>query len=552
MTRRIFRASMMTLIPAMIVCAAIAVGMLYESFERSYAVELGNQTAIIAETAEKFGAEFLEGTDFGEVRVTLIDEDGNVLFDSENQSETMENHSEREEFLQAREQGYGESARYSETMDEKTYYVAQKLADGSVLRVSGTRASAWKMMKRIAAYIILAALLASIFALFLAKRLAKSVVKPINEIGIEHPEEETVYEELTPLLSKIRDQNRRIEKQMNELTRERREFEAITENMSEGLLLIDLQTNVLMSNRAAGEMLDEKPEIGESVYRCNREEAFRLATETALGGKAYSGTMKKDGRYINVLANPVYNEQANVGVVILLVDVTEREERETLRREFSANVSHELKTPLTAISATAEMIKSGTIKSEDVAHFADNTYREAQRLTSLVGDIIRLSQLDEGAFDGKFENADCKKLIENAAGAAEISANRKDIDLTIECEKITMRCIPLLFEEIAYNLLDNAVKYTPRGGRVSVSFKKERGVSVLRVKDNGIGIAKSEQERIFERFYRSDKSRSKEIEGTGLGLSIVKHGAAILGAETELVSEEGKGSEFILRFEAGE
>lgn len=547
MRGKIFGTTLSVTLCALAACTAIIFGMLYNYFETSYLTELRGEADLIVESVEIYGEEYLKNMDFGDKRVTFIDRDGTVLFDSKAESASMENHSQREEFAEAIEKGRGDSARYSQTLSEKTYYLAARLSDGTVLRVSGTRATVWSLTVKLFTHILLAVMVAVALSAVFSKRLAKKVVEPINRIDLSNPEEADVYEELAPLLERIANQNDEITRQMETLKRERQEFSAITENMREGFVVTDKKTNVLLSNKAVGELLGNDAKPGGSVYVLNRSAAFRNAIESALSGTASSGVLEKEGRYINIAANPVFSSDEVIGSVILLTDVTEKEQREKLRREFTANVSHELKTPLTSISGAAEMMKSGMVRENDMPRFAENIYFEAQRLITLVGDIIKLSRLDEGG-TYSFEDTDCAKLIKNAVGAIEQSARKKNIDITCDIDDIKLYCIPSLFEEMVYNLVDNAVKYTGEGGRVSVSFKAENGGACLAVSDNGIGIPKSEQERIFERFYRVDKSHSKEVGGTGLGLSIVKHGAIVHGASTELESEVGKGSRFTLRF----
>ncbi len=548
MRGKIFGTTLSVTLCALAACTAIIFGMLYNYFEKNYLAELRGEEELIAESVEIYGKEYLYSVDFGEKRVTYIADDGTVIFDSMAESASMENHSEREEFTEAVANGRGDSVRYSETLSEKTYYLATRLSDGTVLRVSGTKATVRSLTLKLFTHILLAVLIAVALSAVFSKRLAKKVVEPINRIDLSNPKDADVYEELAPLLERISSQNDEITRQMETLKKERREFSAITENMREGFVVTDKNTNVLLSNKAVSELLGNEAKPGGSIYILNRDAAFLSAIERALSGVSSSNVIKKDGRYINVMANPVFSEKNIIGCVIILTDVTEKEERETLRREFTANVSHELKTPLTSISGAAEMMRNGMVKADDIAHFAENIYREAQRLITLVGDIIKLSRLDEGEIYSSFEEADCAKLVKNAVGAIERSASKKSIDIKCDIEDIRLYCIPPLFEEMVCNLTDNAVKYTPEGGEVRVSFKREMGGAYFAVSDNGIGIPKKDRDRIFERFYRIDKSHSKEIGGTGLGLSIVKHGALIHGARIELESAEGKGSTFILHF----
>ncbi|MDO4314529.1 MAG: ATP-binding protein, partial [Oscillospiraceae bacterium] len=385
-------------------------------------------------------------------------------------------------------------------------------------------------------------------ALWLAGRVSRQLVAPINAIDPEDPGGETVYEELAPLLRKLRSQNRRIQKQVEDLRRRREEFAAITENMSEGLLVIDKETRVLSHNTAALRLLEASGPVeeGGSVLALDREAGFRRCVEESLAGRRCEALLERDGACRRCMASPVEQEGAVTGAVLIVLDVTEKEQRETLRREFTANVSHELKTPLTSILGTAEILENGLVRPEDIPHFAGNIRRETQRLIGLVNDIIKLSRLDEGGHAGEWETVDLYRLSQSVLKQLAGAAEKKQVSMALEGGAAPVRGVPQILEEIVYNLCDNAVAYNRPGGSVTVTVSDTAEGARLTVRDTGVGIPREAQGRVFERFYRVDKSRSGG--GTGLGLSIVKHGAAYLGAAVALESEPGMGSTFTLSF----
>ncbi len=545
MKGKIFRTTLSVTMITLLVCMSFVITLVYNFFENNYTIELKDEVQYIASSIETYGAEYIENVDFGDMRVSYIKKDGTVLFDNRADVSEMENHRDREEFDEAVKTGYGDSARLSKTLSEKTYYIARRLPSGDVIRVSDTRQSELALISKLVMNIVIAVLLSVILCIVFSRRLAKMVVKPINDINLSEPEKAEVYEELTPLLEKITKQNRLISEQMELLVKEREEFSSITSNMSEGFVVIDMGTNVLSSNTAAAELLSGKKISCEgSVYNLNRAEAFIKCVDASLSGKHENVVLGQDGRFVRVLASPVYDTGHVIGALLILMDVTEREGREVLRREFTANVSHELKTPLTSISAAAEMILGGMVRDEDIKDFSEKIFYEAQRLISLVNDIIKLSKLDEGGSAIEFENCNAKKLTDNAIKGLYPLAEKKNIKIHSEIEDFEIKCIKPLFEEIVYNLMDNAIKYTPEGGKVLISLKPARDGAMLVVEDTGIGISVSEQSRVFERFYRTDKSHSGKVSGTGLGLSIVKHAVILHKGTIKLESEEGKGSKF--------
>ena len=547
MTKRIFRSIMAVSLSVLLASLVLIVGVLYGYFQDRVTAELAQSTAYIARGVESQGMDYLSGGLPEDRRITWIGAGGEVLFDNWQTAADMENHGEREEVHEAMLLGRGTASRYSSTLSQKTVYYALRLSDGSVLRLADTQYSVWVLVLQAMQPVVLMMLLAFCLALWLAGRVSRQLVEPINAIDLNEPGDEAPYEELSPLIGKIRSQNRQIQRQVETLRQRREEFDAITENMSEGLLVIDQETRVLSHNSAALKLLGcERPvEEGESVLALDREAGFRRCVEEALAGRRREELLEREDTCCRVLANPVEQDGTVNGAVLIVLDVTEKERREALRREFTANVSHELKTPLTAILGTAEILENGMVKIEDIPRFAGNIHREAQRLIGLVNDIIKLSRLDEGAA-AQWETVDLRATAEEILRQLAPAAEKKQVTMTLEGGPTPVRGVPQIVEEILYNLCDNAIAYNNPGGSVRVTLSSTAEGRRLTVADTGIGIPPELQERVFERFYRVDKSHSGG--GTGLGLSIVKHGAAYLGAQVELESELEKGSTFTLIF----
>ena len=547
MTKRIFRAILTVALTVLLASLVLIVGVLHGYFQDRVLDELSSRTAYIALGVEHEGVEYLEDGFPNDCRVTWVGADGAVLWDNREDSTRMENHADRPEVHEALLLGKGHAARYSDTLAQKTLYYALRLSDGSVLRVSDTQYSVWMLVLQALQPVALVMVLAFCLALWLAGRLARQLVEPINAMDLNDPGEEIGYEELAPLVGKLRSQKRQISRQMEDLRRRREEFAAITENMSEGLLIIDRETRVLSYNAAALRLLDALTPVEEnSVLSLNREPGFRRCVEEALTGRRREELLEREDTCCRVLANPVEQDGAVTGAVLIVLDVTEKERREALRREFTANVSHELKTPLTAILGTAEILENGMVKPEDIPHFAGNIRREAQRLIGLVNDIIKLSRLDEGDTAAPWEMVDLHAMAEEVLRQLAPAAEKQRVTITVEGSVGPVRGVPQIIEEIIYNLCDNAIAYNKPGGSVRVTLTSTPKGERVTVADTGIGIPPELRERVFERFYRVDKSHSGG--GTGLGLSIVKHGAAYLGACIELDSDLGKGSIFTLTF----
>ena len=549
MTKKIFKSTMFVCTLVLAVGLAAVMGILYSNFDGQMRKELSKEAAYLTYGVEQQGVDYLKNIKDKSARITYIDQDGTVLFDNEADVSEMKNHSDRTEFQKAEKYGAGESSRYSDTLSEKTIYYALRLKDGTVLRVSGTQDSVLALVENLIFPLCGLLCLMLILSGIMASAISKRIVKPINELDLEHPEENQIYEELSPLLSKIHRQNREIQNQLELAKQQQEEFALITENMQEGLIVIDKYTMILSANSSAWNLFHmDRGCQGESVYCLDREEEFRHAIEQVLSGEHTELVLKLNGSDIQLIANPVIRDKKTEGAVVLLVNVTEKLERESLRREFSANVSHELKTPLTSISGFAEIMQGGLVKNEDIPKFAGRIYKESQRLLQLVEDVIQISQLDEEKTSYVWEPVDVYQVCKNAFESLKEKAKRLNVHLYICGERMKMEAVRTLLEEAVYNICDNAIKYNRNDGSVSVFLTQTAQEIQIVVKDTGVGIPKEDQDRVFERFYRVDKSHSKEIGGTGLGLSIVKHAVGALKGSVILRSEEGNGTEITLRF----
>ena len=549
MTKKIFKSIMFVCALVLAVGLAAVMGILYRNFDRQMRKELSKEAAYLAYGVEQQGLNYLKNIKDKSARITYIDQDGTVLFDNEADVSEMKNHSDRTEFQKAEKYGAGESSRYSDTLSEKTIYYALRLKDGTVLRVSGTQDSVLALVENLIFPLCGLLCLMLILSGIMASAISKRIVKPINELDLESPEENLIYEELSPLLSKIHRQNREIQNQLELAKQQQEEFALITENMQEGLIVIDKYTMILSANSSAWNLFHmDRVCQGESVYCLDREEEFRHAIEQVLSGEHTELVLKLNGSDIQLIANPVIRDKKTEGAVVLLVNVTEKLERESLRREFSANVSHELKTPLTSISGFAEIMQSGLVKCEDIPQFAGRIYKESQRLLQLVEDVIQISQLDEEKTSYTWEPVDVYQVCKNAFESLKEKAKRLNVHLYICGEYMKMEAVRTLLEEAVYNVCDNAIKYNRNDGSVSVFLTQTAQEIQIVVKDTGVGIPKEDQDRVFERFYRVDKSHSKEIGGTGLGLSIVKHAFGALKGSVILRSEEGNGTEICMKF----
>lgn len=547
MTQRIFRSIWLAAVTVLLASVALIMGALYDYFSTVQQSQLKMQLESTAQAVSHEGMEYFQDLHVKNYRITWIGGNGSVLYDSN--SDTDENHMEREEVIEALSSGYGESKRYSSTLMEQSLYVAQRLDDGTVLRLSISQNSILTLALGMAQPICIVFLLAVFLSLFLAIRLSKNIVRPLNALDLDHPLENEDYDELSPLLRRIDSQQRQLNVQKSKLAQKQNELNTIINSMNEGMLLLNAKRKILSINPAAMSLLDANPDCtGEDLLTVSRDLNLQEIVLKALQGSYETQIVTLcSGRY-QINASPVVFNQTVAGAALFFFDVTEAERAEQMRREFTANVSHELKTPLHSISGYAELLQNGMVKQEDIVPFAGRIYEESQRMIQLVEDIIRLSRLDEGTSDLEWENVDLYPLFSQAVRELEPEANAAQITMKIQGSSVIVHGIPQLLSSIIYNLCDNAIKYNRPGGQVTVTLESDGTFAVLSVKDTGIGIPDEARDRIFERFYRVDKSRSKEVGGTGLGLSIVKHAAMIHHASIELSSTVGEGTTITVRF----
>lgn len=550
MTKRIFRSIFAVAAVVLLASFVLITGVLYEYFSNKQMDQLNMQTHLAAQGVESAGADYFNDMeDIDGCRITWIAADGTVLFDSQAQQSGMENHADREEVQQALKTGHGESMRYSTTLMERQLYSADRLPDGTVVRISDMQYTPLTLILGMIQPVIIIALLALLLSLFLASRMSKRIVKPLNELSLDNADKIETYPELEPLTDKLRSQQNQLREQETELRRRRDEFEAATGNMTEGLVLLNEQGSVLSINRSATHILDiSRYCIGKDICAVSAVPQLRELSEKALGGEHCEAHACLGGVSYRLYASPVTSGDKVTGAVLLMLDTTEKEQAEQLRREFSANVSHELKSPLHTISGCAELLANGIVKPEDVPHFLSQIQSEAKRMIALIEDIIKLSHLDEGAEDMQREDVDLLAVARRQADNLSQAAESAQVSLSVSGESAVVNGIPQLLDAIVHNLCENAIKYNHPGGFVKVNVRREGGSALLTVEDNGIGIPPEQQERIFERFYRVDKSHSKEVGGTGLGLSIVKHAAALHNAKINVVSAPGKGTVITVSF----
>lgn len=549
MFKKIFRSSLLTAMIVLLASIFLIMGILHGIFENQLEDQLQKETAFVATAIENEGISYFDNLSKDGDRVTLIDRDGTVLADSQVDVSKLENHGDREEVKQAETEGRGQSVRYSSTMTEKTVYYAQKLDNGQILRISADQFTIVTILLGISQPIAIVVIAAIVLSLILSTNVAKHIVEPINDLDLDDPMENTVYDELSPLLRKIAHQNSTIEEQLKEARQKQEEFRIITDNMSEGFIVIDNQMKILTYNAAALKLFGAEQKTPENILALSRSKPFRDAIYKSLDGEHSQAEMTTDERVYSIISNPVYDtEQEVIGAVIVVIDITEISRREQLRREFTSNVSHELKTPLTSISGFAEIMKSGGTDEATVVDFSRSIYDEAQRLISLVSDIIKLSELDDGTIEYEPETVDLYTLSLEIASRLSPQAQEKKIHFTVNGEKAEITGVRKILDEIIFNLCDNAVKYNRSGGDVKVSVKNSADTVTVTVSDTGIGIPTAQQDRVFERFYRVDKARSKSIGGTGLGLSIVKHGVMYHNAQISLESKENEGTTVVINF----
>lgn len=554
MTRKIFQSIIAVVISVLLLSLALITGVLYNHFETAMLDQLRTTAQFAEQGVEQEGMAYFDSLHAQNCRVTWIAADGTVKYDNRSDPKTMENHADRQEVREAMENDSGTSVRRSSTLSEHTMYYAKRLSDGTVLRLSMSQRSVLFLMGGMLSPLVFIFLAACLLAGVLSYRVSKKIVKPLSEIDLKHPEQVETYDELSPFLQRIAAQNREIDARMAEIRKQQQEFSMITENMSEGLFVVDRNYQILSYNKSAMQIFGMDPrQEHENLLAVNRSEGFRNAVDSALKGRHTQENLELNGRVYQIIANAVCQPdfaEDMVGAVILVLDVTEKEAQEQYRREFTANVSHELKTPLTSISGIAEIIRNGIVKPEDIPHFAGKIYDESQRLITLIGDIIKLSRLDENQVPMERETVDMLEMARDVVQQLSSVARKNGVTLVANGTHGQVQGVRQVLGEMVYNLCENAVKYNRAGGRVWVDVQQVADHVVLRVKDTGIGIPAAEQGRIFERFYRVDKSHSKAVGGTGLGLSIVKHGAALHHATISVSSEPEQGTEITLTFPA--
>lgn len=543
MTKKIFKSILIVAGTVLLASIVIIMGCLYEYFSNIQKDKLADELDIAASAVELYGTDYLKNIDSERYRITWIQADGKVIYDTQAGADSMENHADRQEVKQALAEGEGSSSRYSDTLMEKTSYYARLLDDGSVLRVSTTYATAGLLVLGMLQPILVVLIAALVLSGILARRISKRIVEPMNSIDLDRPLENDTYEELSPLLNRINQQHKEIEMQMRYLKQRTDEFTQITESMKEGLILLDNKGNVLSINEAAQNILETDSDcIGQSFLSIERSRNINNAIQSAFEEGHSEIYAQYGSREYQVDISRIESGGETVGAVLLAFDITEQQNAQRNRREFTANVSHELKTPLQGIIGSAELIENGMVKPEDMPRFTGHIRKEASRLVTLIEDIIRLSQLDEGR-QMPSEQVDLFELAGEVKSVLEGACEAKNINMKLMGEHVFVDGVKRLLYEIIYNLCDNAVKYNNEGGIADIDISSDEKNAYITVRDSGIGIPQDQQERVFERFYRVDKSHSKESGGTGLGLSIVKHAVSYHNGTVSMKSEPGNGTE---------
>ena len=543
MTKKIFKSILIVAGTVLLASIVIIMSCLYEYFSNIQKDKLADELDIAASAVELYGTDYLKNIDSERYRITWIQADGKVIYDTQAGADSMENHADRQEVKQALAEGEGSSSRYSDTLMEKTSYYARLLDDGSVLRVSTTYATAGLLVLGMLQPILVVLIAALVLSGILARRISKRIVEPMNSIDLDRPLENDTYEELSPLLNRINQQHKEIEMQMRYLKQRTDEFTQITESMKEGLILLDNKGNVLSINEAAQNILETDSScIGQNFLSIERSRSINHAIAKAFEDGHSEEYAEYAGREYQIDISRIESDGDIVGAVLLAFDITEQQNAQRNRREFTANVSHELKTPLQGIIGSAELIENGMVKPEDMPRFTGHIRKEASRLVTLIEDILRLSQLDEGR-QMPSEQVDLFELAEEVRSVLEGACEAKHINMKLMGEHVSIDGVKRLLYEIIYNLCDNAVKYNNEGGIADIDISSDEKNAYITVRDSGIGIPQDQQERVFERFYRVDKSHSKESGGTGLGLSIVKHAVSYHNGTVSMKSEPGNGTE---------
>ncbi len=549
MTSKIFQSILSVAVAVLLASLIIIIGVLYPYFGGVQESQLKDELSLAADATEQLGEGYLRNLDSDKYRLTWVGADGTVIFDSHADAASMENHANREEIREALVSGSGSSTRRSSTLTEQTIYEATRLDDGSVLRISVSRATALVLVLGMLQPIAIVLVIAIALSAWLAHRMAKRVVEPLNKLNLKEPLENEVYEELSPLLHRIHAQHLEIKRQMRVLKNKQEEFDQITGNMKEGLVLLDGMGRILSINPAARTLFGAGITcVGEDFLTIDRKQNMRMALEKANDRGHADFRTNMNGQVFQFDLSRIDSDGNYHGMVILAFDITEQVNAEKHRQEFTANVSHELKTPLQSIIGSAELMENGIVRAEDVPRFVGHIRKEASRLVFLIDDIIRLSQLDEGT-EMPHEEVSLKVLSEEVCETLADAAKLKDVTLKVTGDDGIVHGVRRLLYEVVYNLCDNAIKYNHPGGSVDVNVAQKPGEVLLRVQDTGIGIAPEHQDKVFERFYRVDKSHSKQSGGTGLGLSIVKHAVQYHHGKITVESEPNQGTAISVLFE---
>ena len=546
MTKKIFKSIVLVAGVVLLASIVIIMGVLYQYFGEVQENQMKDELSISSVAVEEDGVTYLSKLESNRYRITWIKADGTVIYDTKNGADTMENHADREEVREALSSGEGEGTRYSSTLLENTMYCAKRLSDGTVLRISMSRASAGALAFGMIQPILIVLIVALALSGILANQISKRIARPLNDLDLEHPLENNTYDEISPLLNRINFQHKEIKSQVKELQQKKDEFNQITSSMNEGLVLLDNNGTILSINPAAQNILEtDEYCIGKDFLTIDRRHDMSIAIQNALNNGKSEIRSEINGREYQFDISRIQSANKTIGAVLLAFDITERELAEKTRREFTANVSHELKTPLQGIIGSAELIEGGMVKPEDMPRFVSHIKEEAKRLVVLIEDIIRLSELDEGSAMPQSE-VDLLNIANEVKNNLDETAKAKNVSIQVSGKNVVIEGVKRLIYEIIFNLCDNAIKYNKDGGKVDISVSETESNSVIKVKDNGIGIAPEEQNHIFERFYRVDKSHSKASGGTGLGLSIVKHAVQYHNGTVTIDSQIGKGTEITI------
>lgn len=550
MKKKIFKSIFIVVVSTLFISLVLSFGVMYYYLNNIQENELKTKLAIVAQSVEKYGVDYLKNTEFNRGRITLVEPNGNVIFDNKAKVEHLDNHRDREEIQEAIEYGIGYSVRFSNTLMTETVYYSIELNTGNVLRISVEFYSLLNIVTSLVFQLLIVSAIALVLSSFIAKKLANKLVEPLNNLDLEHPMKNNTYAELSPLLNHINAQYIQISNNEKELNRRRNEFTATISNMTEGLVLLDKKKKIISANSAAlffFGLSEYNNIVGSEFLTVERERTIIKAIEESLDTKQEI-EIERFGRIYQLNITCVkYNEEKIQGYIILILDQTLKVKAEKIRREFTANVSHELKTPLHSIMGSAELLENSLVKKEDIPRFIGHIRKESSRLVSIIDDIIKLSVLDEKS-QYSFEAISLDDVVNSVVGSLEPISKTKKVTISHKLSQCTIPAIYSLLHDVVYNIIENAVKYNVEDGKVDITLVDLQDKAVLTVKDTGIGIPKQYHDRVFERFFRVDKSHSRTIGGTGLGLSIVKHAMMKLNGKVSYTSVENEGTTFVLEF----